>query len=148
MIQVLDNKNVNTGRFINKGIEISAKSNPMEKLHLTASYSYLRTSLANLTGAPMNQYSLGVDWQPLKQLRVSADLKGVGGLFVSDGMRRQNYALLNMKINYDVCRFLSIFTRLENITDARYVINRGYDMPGFTIMGGFKLNFQSKYKSK
>ena len=96
----------------------------------------------------MNQYSLGVDWQPLKQLRVSADLKGVGGLFVSDGMRRQNYALLNMKINYDVCRFLSIFTRLENITDARYVINRGYDMPGFTIMGGFKLNFQSKYKSK
>ena len=148
MIQVLDNKNVNTGRFINKGIEISAKSNPMEKLHLTASYSYLRTSLANLTGAPMNQYSLGVDWQPLKHLRVSADLKGVGGLFVSDGMRRQNYALLNMKINYDVCRFLSIFTRLENITDARYVINRGYDMPGFTIMGGFKLNFQSKYKSK
>ncbi len=41
----------------------------------------------------------------------------------------------------DICRYVSVFTRLENITDARYVINRGYDMPGFTAMGGFKVRF-------
>lgn len=141
MIQQFDMKNQNTGRFINKGIEVSAHARPHRNLLLTATYSYLHTSLNNLTGAPVNQYYLGVDWQALKQLRISADLKGIGGLYVSDGIDRQNYALLNMKISYQVCRPLALFTRLENITAARYVINRGYDMPGFTAMGGFKLNF-------
>ena len=44
-------------------------------------------------------------------------------------------------MTWEVCRYLSLFTRLENITDASYVINRGYDMPGFTAMGGFKVRF-------
>ncbi len=52
------------------------------------------------------------------------------------------WALLNLKLNYEICRYISIFTRLENITDTHYFINRGYDMPGFTAMGGFKLSFQ------
>ncbi len=52
------------------------------------------------------------------------------------------WALLNLKLNYEICRYISIFTRLENITDTHYVISRGYDMPGFTAMGGFKLSFQ------
>ena len=140
MIQVLDNKNVNTGRFINKGIEVTVRSHLRDNLMLRVTYSYLDTSLRNLTGAPCNQYFLGVDWQALKRLNVSADLKGIGGLYVSDDLHRQNYAVLNMRVGYDVCRYLSLFTRLENITDARYTINRGYPMPGFTAMGGFKLN--------
>lgn len=41
MIQVVEMKNVNTGRFINKGIEVSAHSRPHDNLTLTASYSYL-----------------------------------------------------------------------------------------------------------
>lgn len=46
-----------------------------------------------------------------------------------------------MKITYRPTRFLDLFVNLDNITDARYVINRGYDMPGFTVTGGFKLHF-------
>ncbi|MDE6324728.1 MAG: TonB-dependent receptor [Duncaniella sp.] len=141
MIQVVEMKNVNTGRFINKGIEISAHSRPLDNLTLTASYSYLHTSLDNLVGAPKNQYFLGVNWRVIKQLNISADIKGVGGLFVHESVKHQNYALLNCKIDYELCRYAAIFTRLENITGARYEINRGYEMPGFTAMGGIKLNF-------
>lgn len=141
MIQVVEMKNVNTGRFINKGIEISTNSRPLDNLTLTASYSYLHTSLDNLVGAPKNQYFLGVNWRVIKQLNISADIKGVGGLFVHESVKHQNYALLNCKIDYELCRYAAIFARLENITDARYEINRGYKMPGFTAMGGIKLNF-------
>ena len=81
-----------------------------------------------------------MDWRPCKALEIGADVKGIGGLYVSDGIARQNYALLDMKISYELCRYLSLFCRLENITDAHYVINRGYDMPGFTAMGGFKFD--------
>lgn len=141
MIQTVDMKNQNTGYFINKGLELSARSHPVDKVWLTASYSYLHTSLRNLTGAPRNQYFIGLEWHPRSFLNVSADLKGVGGLYVADGISNQNYALLNIKLTWDVCSYAAVFTRLENITDARYTINRGYEMPGFTAMGGFRLRF-------
>lgn len=141
LIQQVDMKNQNTGRFINKGIEISAHSHPLDNLWLTATYSYLHTSLSNLTGAPKNQYFLGVEWKPWRFINIGADLKGVGGLYVAEGIKHQDYALLNLKVTWDICRYVSVFTRLENITDARYTINRGYEMPGFTAMGGFKVRF-------
>ena len=141
MIQTVDQKNQNTGKFINKGIEVSAHSHPIDNLWLNASYSYLHTSLDNLVGAPRNQYFLGVEWRPWKFLDVAADLKGVGDLYVADNIRNQDYAVLNLKVTWDICRYVSVFVRLDNITDARYVINRGYDMPGFTAMGGFKVTF-------
>lgn len=141
MIQVVDQKNVNTGSFINKGVEVSAKSNPIDNLWLYASYSYLRTSLDNLTGAPKNQYYIGAQLSLWDKLNIAVDLKGVGGLYVATDVRNQNYALLNLKLTYEICSHLDIFTRLENITNAQYTINRGYEMPGFTAMGGFKVFF-------
>ena len=141
MIQVLDNKNVNTGRFINKGIELSARSTPLPNLSLYATYSYLHTSLSNLTGAPKHQYYLGAQLKLWSRLDIAADLKGTAGLYVADDVKKQNYALLNLKLTCEVCRYVDLFVRLENITNAHYVINRGYDMPGFTALGGFKLTF-------
>lgn len=141
MIQTVDMKNQNTGRFINKGIEVSARSHPVDNLWLTATYSYLHTSLRNLVGAPKNQYFLGVEWNPWKFLNIAADLKGTGGLYVADDYKHQEYALLNLKVTYEICRYVSVFLRLENITDARYTINRGYEMPGITALGGFRLRF-------
>lgn len=141
MIQVEDFHNVNTGSFINKGIELTAKSNPLDNLWINASYSYLHTSLNNLTGAPKNQYYIGVDYRPIKTLDISADIKGVGGLYVDKSIENQNYLLLNAKISYDFVKYLTLFVALDNITGRHYVINRGYDMPGFTMSGGFTLKF-------
>lgn len=141
LIQTVDMKNVNTGSFINKGIEVTANSRPTDNLTLQATYSYLYTSLDNLTAAPKNQYFLGVSWQALPKFRVDAELRGVGGLYVADTVDNQNYALLNVKLTYNVIRALELFASLDNITDTDYVINRGYEMPGFNCMGGFKLHF-------
>lgn len=141
LIQTVDMHNVNTGSFINKGIEVTANSQPLDKLSLRATYSYLHTSLDNLTAAPKNQYFLGVGWQALPKFHVDAELRGIGGLYVADDMAHQNYTLLNMKFSYRVIRFLELFATLDNITSTRYTINRGYEMPGFTAMGGFKAQF-------
>lgn len=141
LIQTVDMKNVNTGSFINKGIEVTANSQPLDKLTLRATYSYLHTSLDNLTAAPKNQYFLGIGWQALPKFHVDAELRGIGGLYVSDDVEHQNYALLNMKFTYKVIRALELFATLDNITNTCYVINRGYEMPGFTAKGGFKCRF-------
>lgn len=139
IIQQVNMHNENTGRFINKGIEISARSHPADCLMLSASYSLLHTSLDNLTGTPRNQYFIGADWHVIRQLDLSADLKGVEGLFVDKSMKKQSYALLNLKATFHATPWLDLSCRLENITDARYTINYGYPMPGFTAMGGIKV---------
>lgn len=142
MIQVIRMKNENTGKFYNKGIELALSSHPLDNLSLSASYSFLHTSLDNLTGAPRNQYFIGAEWKPFKQLTVHADLKAIGGLFVDEDICRQDYALFNMKLSYEIIHNLNIFLILDNITDARYEINRGYTMPGFTAFGGFRLHLK------
>ncbi len=96
---------------------------------------------SNLTGAPKHQYYLGAQLKLWSRLDIAADLKGTAGLYVADDVKKQNYALLNLKLTCEVCRYVDLFVRLENITNAHYVINRGYDMPGFTALGGFKLKF-------
>ena len=61
---------------------MSAQSHPLSCLSLFATYSYMHTSLTNLTGAPKNQYYLGMDWTPVQKLQIGADIKGTGGLYV------------------------------------------------------------------
>lgn len=139
MIQVLNMKNVNTGSFINKGIEVSARSHPLDCLQLWATYSYMHTSLSDLTGAPKNQYYLGAGWDVISTLHLDAEMKGVGGLYVADDVRNQSYVTVNLRASWQVIRQLQLFLNLDNITDARYTVNRGYPMPGFTVMGGIKL---------
>lgn len=140
LIQVADMRNANTGGFINKGVEVSMAARPLDNLTLHASYGHLHTSLDGLTSAPRNQYFLGAGWQALPGLRVDAELRGTGGLYVADDVERQDYALLDMKLTYKALRFLEVFITLDNVTHARYVINKGYDMPGFTAAGGVRLH--------
>lgn len=139
MIEVEDMHNRNTGRFINKGIECSVEAYLIPSLRLSAMYSFLHTSLHALTGAPRHQYYIGAEWRPLKRLAISANLKGVSRLYVAEDTKYQSYALLGARVDWEVCEGLSMFGILDNITAARYVINRGYTMPGFTATGGFRL---------
>lgn len=133
------NRNMNTGSFTNKGVEVSMQSSPLDVLTLRANYSYMHTSINNLTAAPKNQYYLGVNWQALKKLAVDAELKGIGGLYVADNMPRQDYATLGLRLTYSPVGLLDVFVHLDNITDAKYMINYGYQMPGFNAMGGIKV---------
>lgn len=139
MIETVNMKNINTGSFTNKGVELTALSQPMTNLTIRASYSYLHTSLPNLTAAPKNQYFWGISWYPIKQLSIDTQLKGVGGLFVSEDVKHQNYALLDLRMTYNICKWVDVFVNLDNITDAKYMINKGYEMPGFTVSGGVKI---------
>jgi iron complex outermembrane receptor protein len=141
MIQTENMKNVNTGSFTNKGVEVSVQSHPLNNLTLNASYSYMHTSLDNLTAAPKNQYFIGAEWRAIPQLLIDVQLRGVGGLYVGTDVEDQNYALLNLKATYSPLTWLDVFATVDNITNTRYTINRGYEMPGITAMGGFKLKF-------
>jgi iron complex outermembrane receptor protein len=139
MIETLNMKNVNTGSFINKGIEVSMESRPVNTLMLHASYSYMHTSLDHLTAAPKNQYFVGASWRLVPKLLMDIQLRGIGGLYVGEDVKNQNYALLNLNATYSPMTWLDVFAHFDNLTDTKYTINRGYEMPGFTAMFGFKV---------
>ena len=60
---------------------------------------------------------------------------------MADDVKHQNYALLGLRLTYKPVKFLDIFAHFDNLTDAKYEINKGYEMPGFTVMGGVKVRF-------
>ena len=75
----------------------------------------------------------------IPKLVLVADLTGVGRLYVADDVDLQSYALLNLRLTYKPIKMLDLFVQGNNLTDARYQIQKGYQMPGATVMGGFKL---------
>lgn len=133
--------NENTGRFQNMGYEISASSHPVKCLSLRGTYSYLHTDIENLTGAPKHQYSVAADWDIIRQLTLNADLTGVSRLYVADDVKKQNYAVLNLRLTYKPIKYLDLFVQGYNLTNARYCINKGYQMPGASVTGGVKVKF-------
>lgn len=141
MIQTVDNHNENTGRFINKGVEVMLRSRPWEFLTLMASYSYLHSTLRDLTAAPKNQYFISVAARPVAAVTVDVSMKGTGGLFVADSLKHERFTLLNVHAAWQVNRWLNLMMYADNITDEHYQINHGYYMPGFTLQGGFELSF-------
>lgn len=151
LIQTKEMKNVNTGKFINKGIEAVFTAQPLNTLSIQASYSYLHTSLKDLTSAPKNQYNIAIAWQIVPQLSIDFLLKGVGSLYVGKDIEREDYVLAGAKISYDIINNikqkkqhinkLTLFAIFDNITDCNYTINKGYKMPGFTANGGVKIHF-------
>ncbi len=140
MIQQTAVKNENTGRFINKGLEATVDWRPAERLRAWASYSFLHSSLAALTGAPRHQYFVGAQWRPLSALTLDASVNGASRLFVDESMPFQSFAVLNFKASWRPTKILELSVRADNVTDARYTINKGYPMPGFALFGGFNIN--------
>lgn len=133
--------NENTGDFRNKGIEFTANSQPTRNLSLRATYSYLHSNIEKLAGAPKHLYSLAADWKVGQKVLINADMTGVSRLYVADDVDLQNYALLNLKVTYRPTKWLDIFAQGYNLTHARYCINKGYEMQGATVTGGFKIRF-------
>lgn len=132
--------NVNTGRFINKGIEFTAAWRICPKVSARATYSYLHSSLDNITGAPRHQYYVAVEYRPVPLLTLDANVTGAGHLYVASGMDYQSYATVNVKARWQAFPNAAITLRLDNVTDTDYTINRGYTMPGFCVFGGITLS--------
>ncbi len=133
--------NENTGKFKNKGIEVAAAYHILPNLGVNSTYSYMHTDIKKLTGAPKNQFFFGVDYLPIKQIRLDVQVKTIGGLYVAPDVKNQNYTLLNAKISYYPAKGIEVFALIDNILNQKYMINYNYPMPGCLAFGGLKVRF-------
>ena len=141
IIQTIAMKNVNSGTFVNRGVELEATYVVSDRLALNTNHSYLHMNNP-LVGAPEYKGFVGANYR-LDKLSVNAGLQYVAGLYTSVGATetKENFCLLNLSLNYQLTDNLNLWARGENLLAQKYEINLGYPMPRATFMGGVKVNF-------
>ena len=136
-------KNLNSGNFNNKGIELAAKWNIMKNLNIKLNYSYLNMEKPILNTPGQQVYIAASYW--LDKWAFSANYQYIHDLYLrlenaTTTAITENYGLVNAKISYCPSKWFDVFVKCENLADKTYEIVHGYPMPGITIFGG--INFK------
>jgi iron complex outermembrane receptor protein len=133
-------KNMNTGKFANKGIEFSLNYMILNNLVLNTNYSYLDMEKA-ITGAPQNKFYAGATYQPGK-FTLSTGVQVIDKLYLTTGENAQTtaYTLVDARAAYRPLKWMEVFVKGDNLLGKKYETIIGYPMPGATFMGGVSFN--------
>ena len=134
--------NVNTGKIENWGTEGELACQITKNWQISTNYSWLNMERP-VIGSPEHKLFAGADFSKGKWA-FSAGLQYIKGLYTSveeGNMRTEDFVLLNIRGNYRLCKFASLYIKGENLLAQRYEINLGYPMPKATFMGGIHVHF-------
>lgn len=133
MIQTVAGRNVNTGGFINKGIEADASWNvtPHWTVMTNHSYVYMHTPII---GAPRYKGYLGArmhygKWGVVNGLQQLSHLCTAADTY-------KEATLLNVTVDYELMKNITLWAKGDNLFACKYEINNGYVMPRAYIHGG------------
>ncbi|MDE7160389.1 MAG: TonB-dependent receptor [Muribaculaceae bacterium] len=132
-------RNVNTGRFHNKGFEIEAGYSILPDLDASASWAYLHTDGDNLY-SPKNRLNAEVNYTP-GDFSFTLEESSVWSMY--NGGYSESYTLLNLRAAYTLGAKVpvTLSIKIDNITGKHYQIIYGCPMPGTTLMGGVEFKF-------
>lgn len=139
--------NQNTGNFSHYGAEFEASAQISPSLSTNAYYSYLNTDVPRIA-SPKHQWYASANYHKGK-FDITASLQGIIGLYTltdnaatpQNEEEKQNYTLLNTKVNYRFIPQVIFFISGDNLLNAEYSTNYGYTMPEVTILAGFSIQF-------
>ncbi|MEY2585878.1 MAG: vitamin transporter [Verrucomicrobiota bacterium] len=147
---------LNLGAALTQGIEAEVRVTPIKDLTILATYTYLdarNTSAADITqlpGArlprrPRNEVYVSASYLWAKKLRTTIEAKFVNAReelnFGGPNFDIEDYAFVNVAAEYEINKCLSVFARINNLTDEQYSEVFGFPALGRTAYGGFKVRF-------
>ena len=147
---------LNLGAAETQGLEAELRAQPVADLLFTASYTYLdaeKTSSADISqlqGArlprrPRNEVYVSASYLWCKRLRTTAEAKFVNAReelnFGGPNFDIEDYSFVNIAVEYEVNPHLSIFGRIDNLTNEHYAEVFGFPALGRAAYGGVKLRF-------
>jgi iron complex outermembrane receptor protein len=143
MIQTVAGRNINSGGFINKGVEGDAAWCVTPNLTLMTNHSYVYMHKP-IIGAPRYKGYIGArlkygKWGVLAGLQQLAHL--CTEVDAKNGNTYTNATLLNMTVDYAATKGITLWAKGDNLLAHRYEINKGYVMPRATFMAGVKVKF-------
>lgn len=147
IIQTVNRKNINSGKFINKGFELDATFKFCKDFTLYAGYAYLHTNSETLLYAPKNKLDLSLTYSP-GAFEFTLENNNIWSFTTQNDLtnayvKEKGYSLLNFRGAYTYHSKVPVtfFVKLDNITNTKYSIVYGFPMPGITIMGGVQFKF-------
>ncbi|MDQ6861777.1 MAG: TonB-dependent receptor [Verrucomicrobiota bacterium] len=147
---------LNLGAARTQGMEMELKARPMRDLEVTATYTYLdavNTGSADITqlpGArlprrPRNEAYVSASYLWLGKLRTTAEAKFVNAReelnFGGPNNDIEDYSFVNLAAEYEVNPHLTIFGRINNLTDEQYSEVFGFPALGRGAYGGLRVRF-------
>src|SRR5881409_740173 len=147
---------LNLGAAETQGVETELRATPITDLTFTASYTYLeaeKTDTANIAqpqGArlprrPRNEVYVSGSYLWCKKLRTTIEAKFVNAReelnFGGPNFDIEDYSFVNFAAEYEINPHLSIFGRIDNLTNEHYAEVFGFPALGRAAYGGVKLRF-------
>jgi vitamin B12 transporter len=147
---------LNLGAALTQGLEAELRAQPIPGLVLTTSYTYLdarKTSAADISqpqGArlprrPRNEVYVSASYLWCKKLRTTIEAKFVNAReelnFGGPNFDIEDYSFVNIAAEYEVNPHLSIFGRIDNLTNEHYSEVFGFPALGRAAYGGMKVRF-------
>jgi len=149
-------KTLNLGAAETQGLEAELRAQPIVDLIFTASYTYLdaeKTSSSDISqpkGArlprrPRNEVYISGSYLWCKRLRTTAEAKFVNAReelnFGGPNFDIEDYSFVNFAAEYEINSHLSIFGRIDNVTNEHYAEVFGFPALGRAAYGGVKMRF-------
>jgi vitamin B12 transporter len=137
-------------------VEAELRVTPVTDLTIHATYTYLdaeKTSeadISQLQGArlprrPRHEAYVSVSYLWCKKLRTTIEAKFVNAReelsFGSPNFDIEDYAVVNLAVEYEINLRFSILGRIENLGDEKYSEVFGFPALGRAAYGGFKVRF-------
>jgi len=147
---------LNLGAAETQGLETELRAMPIADLVFTASYTYLdakKTSSSDISqpqGArlprrPRNEVYISASYLWWKKLRTTIAAKFVNAReelnFGGPNFDIEDYSFVNFAAEYEVSPHLSIFGRIDNLTNEHYSEVFGFPALGRAVYGGVKVRF-------
>jgi len=147
---------LNLGAAETQGLEIELHAQPIADLTFTASYTYLdaeKTSSADISqpqGArlprrPRNEVYVSGSYLWWKKLRTTIGAKFVNAReeinFGGPNFDIEDYSFVNVAAEYEINPHMSIFGRIDNLTNEHYSEVFGFPALGRAAYGGVKVRF-------
>jgi vitamin B12 transporter len=152
-------KALNLGTAETQGLETELRAQPMADLTLKASYTYLETEKTSsadvgapqgsrLPRRPRNEVYVSASYLWGKRLRTTIEAKWVNARqefnqknFEGPNIGIADYSFLNFAAEYEVNPSVSIFGRIDNLTNEHYEEVFGFPALGWAAYTGVKLRF-------
>ena len=148
-------KYINADKQRDYGIETEAQINFSKKFAAVLNYTYVDgkiitnevtrkdTSYFNLYKRPKNVLNISLNFQATKAFFFSAKLKTVSKAYEPQyngpSYELKGYYTLGFYGQYQFNKKFNIFVDLQNITDQKYFVTRGFTTKGFNANGGIHI---------
>jgi vitamin B12 transporter len=153
------NKALNLGTAETQGVETELRATPIADLTLKASYTYLeavKTSSADvgapqgsrLPRRPRNEVYVSASYLWCKKLRTTIEAKWVNARqelnqvnFFGPNIDIEDYNFVNVAAEYEINPHISLFGRIDNLSNEHYAEVFGFPNLGRAAYGGAKVQF-------